>query len=150
MNPAVPAPPGTAPAVVAPAVADEEIRIYGHSNLFYWWPVWALGFLFALLTYIDGHVMAVVPAGTQVEQGQVLPGRDGQPRDVLVAPAGQAVPAAPGATEGLAVLSKCTVYMPTHAPVQSRSRSGRDCTTVQLDRPALSSPGSGSIENALP
>jgi len=96
MSPAVPAPPGTVyPPTAVPAqpvttVPDEEIRVYGHSNLFYWWPVWALGFLFALLTYLDGHVMAVVPAGTQVEEAQVA-GRDGQPRAVLVAPAGQAV-----------------------------------------------------------
>src|SRR5205823_7121537 len=83
-------PPGglVAPAPVANVgVPDEEIRIYGHNNLFYWWPVWAVGFLMALLTYLDGHVMAVVPKGTQVESGQVLPG-ESQPRDVLVAPPG--------------------------------------------------------------
>jgi hypothetical protein len=72
------------------ADVGEEIRVYGHTNLVYWWPVWALGFLFAALTYVDGHVMAVVPEGTQVEQAQVVPG-DSKPRDVLVAPAGQAV-----------------------------------------------------------
>lgn len=30
------------------------IRIYSHSNLFYWWPVWACGFVMALLTWMDG------------------------------------------------------------------------------------------------
>jgi len=92
MSTAAAIPPGiaTVPAVTA-TPSDEEIRVYGHSNLLYWWPVWALGFLFAFLTYLDGHVMAVVPSGTQVEQGQVLAGHDGQPRDVLVAPPGQAV-----------------------------------------------------------
>ena len=74
------------------ADVGEEIRVYGHTNLVYWWPVWALGFLFAALTYVDGHVMAVVPEGTQVEQAQVVPG-DSKPRDVLVAPPGQAVTA---------------------------------------------------------
>jgi hypothetical protein len=80
-------------------VPDEEIRVYGHSNLFYWWPVWAAGFVLALLTYLDGHVMAVVPAGTQLDSGQVLPGHT-QPRDVLVAPPGQSVPPLPGAKPG--------------------------------------------------
>jgi hypothetical protein len=53
-----------------------------------------LGFLFAALTYADGHVMAIVPQGTQVEQGAVVPGTDNRPRDVLVTPPGQTVPAA--------------------------------------------------------
>jgi hypothetical protein len=83
------------PAGLVDPAADvgEEIRVYGHNNLLYWWPVWALGFLFAVLTYVDGHVMAVVPPGTQVEQGAVVQGTDGRPRDVLVTPPGQTVPA---------------------------------------------------------
>jgi len=90
MTPAVTVPPGTATGPPATPVPDEEIRIYGHNNLFYWWPVWALGFLFALLTYLDGHVMAVVPAGTQVEQASVADGSN-QPREVLVPPPGKPV-----------------------------------------------------------
>jgi hypothetical protein len=81
------------PALDPAAEVGEELRVYGHNNLFYWWPVWALGFLFATLTYVDGHVMAIVPPGTQVEQGAVVPGTDGRPRDVLVTPPGQTVPA---------------------------------------------------------
>lgn len=101
MTPATPAPPSTATTrATDTAVPDEEIRVYGHTNMFYWWPVWVLGFLFAGLTYLDGHVMAVVPVGTQVESGQVMPGHDETPRDVLVAPAGQAVPPLPGAAPG--------------------------------------------------
>ena len=75
--------------------SEKEIRIYGHSTMFYWWPVWTVGFLMAALTYMDGHVLAVVPQGTQVESGQVLPG-DTRPRDILVAPSGETVPAMPG------------------------------------------------------
>jgi hypothetical protein len=78
---------------------DEEIRVFGHSNLVYWWPVWLLGFVMAGLTYADGHVMAIVPPGTQVESEQVLPGHQ-KPRDVLVAPPGQAVPPLPGSAPG--------------------------------------------------
>ena len=38
--------------VAVPAAAHEvpEMRIYSHSALFYWWPVWVFGFLFALIT----------------------------------------------------------------------------------------------------
>jgi hypothetical protein len=78
-------------------VPDAEIRVYGHSNLFYWWPVWVIAFLMAGLTYLDGHVMAIVPSGTKVEQHQVLPGTT-QPRAVLVAPPGQPVPPAAAET----------------------------------------------------
>lgn len=102
MSPAIPSNPQYAPpqTVTAPPAPDPEIRVFGHSNLFYWWPVWALGFLFAFLTYLDGHMMAVVPAGTQVESSQVIPGHEGSPRDVLIAPAGQAVPPLPGTKHG--------------------------------------------------
>jgi hypothetical protein len=54
-----------APPKDAPTRATERVVVYRHSNLFYWWPIWALGYLFALITYFqDGH-LAVVPAGTE-------------------------------------------------------------------------------------
>lgn len=31
-----------------------EIRIYSHSTLFYWWPVWVAGFVMAAITYFKG------------------------------------------------------------------------------------------------
>jgi hypothetical protein len=40
-----------------------QLRIFSHSNLFYWWPVWAVGYLMALLTYLQGQ---------QAEVGGVL------------------------------------------------------------------------------
>jgi hypothetical protein len=39
----------------------QTLRVYGHSNLFYWWIVWAYGFVCALLTYIDGRTVELVP-----------------------------------------------------------------------------------------
>ncbi|HSQ58792.1 MAG TPA: hypothetical protein VLM40_23935 [Gemmata sp.] len=81
------------------AVPDVEIRVYGHGTLFYWWPVWLTGFILAFLTYLDGHVMAVVPPGTQVESTRNVPGAEGKSREVLVPPPGTTVPAQPGATE---------------------------------------------------
>lgn len=93
------------PTTINPAVrtvpdaarGDQEVVVYGHSNLFYWWPVWFVGFVLAALTYMDGHVMAVVPPGSVVERNQQLPGED-KARDVVVAPAGQTIPHAPPAT----------------------------------------------------
>jgi hypothetical protein len=69
-----------------------SVRIIGHSYLFYWWPVWAVCFLMALLTYLDGSYMAIVPAGTVAEKGKQVSGVDGR-RDVLVLPAGRELPA---------------------------------------------------------
>jgi hypothetical protein len=69
------------------ALAEQSsITIIGHAPLFYWWPVWAIGFLMAGLTYLDGTYMAVVPAGTVAEKARQVQGVDG-PRDVLILPA---------------------------------------------------------------
>jgi hypothetical protein len=70
--------------------AAEQI-IIGHSLLFYWWPVWAVGFLMAGITYAGGTYMAIVPGGTAAVKGREVQGVDG-PRDVLVLPAGQTLP----------------------------------------------------------
>ena len=37
-----------------------SITIVSHSNLFYWWPVWAVGFLMAFVTLVTGDRMAVL------------------------------------------------------------------------------------------
>jgi len=47
----------------------DTIRIYGHSMLFYYWPVWMLGYLFALITLVDGHYMALVPGSARNDIG---------------------------------------------------------------------------------
>ena len=41
-----------------------EVIVFRHSSLFYWWPVWFLGFLMAAWTYFGDYHMAVVPANT--------------------------------------------------------------------------------------
>jgi hypothetical protein len=76
----------------------QKVVVVSHSPLFYWWPVWAVGFLLALLTYLRGYQVAFVPEGTVAERGVRLEGHDG-PRDVLIAPAGKELPAAPAAPE---------------------------------------------------
>jgi hypothetical protein len=65
----------TAPPQAPAAVArpdQYEIKVVSHSNLFYWWPVWAVGFILAVLTYFDGHRMVIVPSGTKVEDGRIV------------------------------------------------------------------------------
>ena len=47
----------------------DTIRIYGHSMLFYYWPVWMLGYLFAIITFVDGHYMALVPGTAKEDTG---------------------------------------------------------------------------------
>src|SRR5262245_50232670 len=41
-----------------------ELPVYHHSSLFYWWPVWLFGFLFAGITWFGDTHMAIVPAKT--------------------------------------------------------------------------------------
>jgi hypothetical protein len=53
-----------------------DITLYSHSPIIYWWPVWLLALVLALATYLDGHRLAVVPAGTAAE-GNVLKGPAG-------------------------------------------------------------------------
>jgi hypothetical protein len=65
MSTQVPQPAPPAPPAPRTAQDEVEIRIVSHSNLFYWWPVWAIGYILAILTWMDPYVMAVVPKGTE-------------------------------------------------------------------------------------
>jgi len=55
--------PTPAPSPPLPPVKD-EVTVISHSNVFYWWPVWLLGFIFGVWTLVDGHVMALIPEGS--------------------------------------------------------------------------------------
>ncbi len=44
-----------------------QYKVVSHSNLFYWWPVWALGFVMAAISYASGDRLAIVPEGTKVK-----------------------------------------------------------------------------------
>jgi hypothetical protein len=93
-----PAPPGAVPVYNVPRPGTparktiSSIKVYGHSNLLYWWPVWVVSFILAAVTYAEGKQMAVVPPGTAAMTVAV----DGQERDALVAPAGKTIQSAPG------------------------------------------------------
>lgn len=56
--------PAPVPAAAAALPQPKEIRIISHSNLYYWWPVWAIGFILAGLTWLDNHYMYILPGGT--------------------------------------------------------------------------------------
>jgi hypothetical protein len=82
----------TNPSTSSTAPAEpSSVTIIGHSPLFYWWPVWAVGFLMAFLSYLGGNYMAIVPAGTVAEKARQVQGVDG-PRDVLILPANRELP----------------------------------------------------------
>jgi hypothetical protein len=69
-----------------------EIKVVSHSNLFYWWPVWAVGFLMFLISMFDGHRLAIVPNGTEalhnvtVIRTKEKEKQEFSERDVLMAP----------------------------------------------------------------
>jgi len=64
-NPPTPPPP---PASRPPIYTDREVRVYQHSQLFYWWPVWVCGYIMAIWTALEGDRLAIVPAGTKIEK----------------------------------------------------------------------------------
>src|SRR5262249_52316047 len=53
---------------LAHALATREVRIYSQSMLFYWWPVWAVGYLMAAITYVAGRKVDFV-----LQNGDQLP-----------------------------------------------------------------------------
>src|SRR5262249_18855525 len=78
---------------VVPDNRPRQVVIISHSPLFYWWPVWVVGFLVAGWSFWHGDQVAFVPPGTVAERGALVEGHDG-PRDVLIAPAGRSLPPA--------------------------------------------------------
>jgi hypothetical protein len=87
-SPGVPQP---APAVHEPP-RQRQIVIIGHSTLFYWWPVWAVGFLMWLITLATYEYMVTVPPGTKAVHNGTIDEK-GKPRDILIVPAGASLPA---------------------------------------------------------
>src|SRR5713226_7603301 len=45
-----------------------QVKIYSHSSLFYWWPVWAMGFILGLLTLTENAYMVVVPSNAEAKR----------------------------------------------------------------------------------
>lgn len=73
--------------------ASDRIVVYAHSNLFYWWPIWCLGFLFAGITYAQDWRLAIVPAHSIAVEHRIVAVDDKgvpEPRSVLILPKGAA------------------------------------------------------------
>src|SRR4051794_27743212 len=79
--------PANIPAGTPPAY-DNKVTVISHSNLFYWWPVWAVGFLMAALTYMDHDLLATVPPGTKAAVETTYAG---EKREAYVLPEGKHV-----------------------------------------------------------
>jgi hypothetical protein len=69
--PALPTTPATPAAPINNAAAipaaNREVKLVSHSNLFYWWPVWLLGLIFAIFTFFEGDRLASIPSDAKVE-----------------------------------------------------------------------------------
>lgn len=48
-------------AVPSNSSSSREIRIYSHSPLLYWWPVWLVGYAMAVVTYVGGTLQSLTP-----------------------------------------------------------------------------------------
>jgi len=60
-----------------------DITVYSHSMLFYWWPVWFVGYILAALTLWDQHLLMVVPKNAEAKSITTI---DGKERNVIIAP----------------------------------------------------------------
>lgn len=71
---------------------NRQITIVSHCTLFYWWPVWAVGFLLGIISLFSSWRISVVPDGTRAMRNVEVPiiGKDGsekkERREVLVVP----------------------------------------------------------------
>lgn len=59
-------------ALLSATAAPPDLKIYMHSPLLYWWPVWVVGFVMALWTWLDNTHMALVPENTVVEGNKLI------------------------------------------------------------------------------
>lgn len=76
---------------------NRQITIVSHSTLFYWWPVWALGFLMGIISVFSPSKMAVVPDGTRAMRNVEVPViKDNktqmEKREILVLPENKHLP----------------------------------------------------------
>jgi hypothetical protein len=89
-----------------------EYPVYHHSTLFYWWPVWLLAALFALLTWMGNLHMTVVPDGSVAADHRMvqIDEEKSEKRSVVILPKDRThlrVPAPDGQEEIL----QPTIYM---------------------------------------
>lgn len=49
-----------------------EITVISHSNFFYWWPVWLVGYIMAAVTYAANNQVQVSPGNVEL----IYPGKN--------------------------------------------------------------------------
>jgi hypothetical protein len=119
-----PPPAGAVPVYQVPSPGSENekridfIKVHGHSNLFYWWPLWLMCFILAGWTYADGGQMAVLPAGAEVAT-------DGD-RETITLPAGKAadLPAGKDAANPNPLVRAAGSVLPSQMTVSRSNRPG--------------------------
>jgi len=52
----------TTPPIIPPIKPEgNELTVVSHSTLFYWWPVWAFGYIAAIISFFSGDFLVIVP-----------------------------------------------------------------------------------------
>ncbi|MEZ6141094.1 MAG: hypothetical protein R3B84_11035 [Zavarzinella sp.] len=77
-TPETPQTPVSSTPAASKASAPNEIRIISHSSLYYWWPIWFFGLVFAFWTFLEGNRLAIIPAGSVAVKSSIQ-GADGNP-----------------------------------------------------------------------
>src|SRR5438034_4267967 len=78
----------------------DEVRVYSHSPLFYWWPVWLTGFVLGAWAWLDGQATVRIPLETRAPAQTSVKGyakgaervEFEQEREAVVLPAGVTLP----------------------------------------------------------
>ncbi len=96
-----------------------DITVYSHSMLFYWWPVWFVGYILAALTLWDQHLLMVVPIHAEAKSVEF---KDGKARNVVIVPDG----------ESLLKDEKGALIQPTLYVAQSKNYGVIFCLTLLL------------------
>jgi len=52
--------------------SPKKLRIYSHSALLYWWPVWVVGYIMAALTYYQGAELEIGDSMTKIHANSNL------------------------------------------------------------------------------
>jgi len=96
-----------------------DITVYSHSMLFYWWPVWFVGYILAALTLWDHHLLMVVTIHAEAKSVEF---KDGIERNVVIVPDG----------ESLLKDKKGSLIQPTLYVAQSKNYGVIFCLTLLL------------------
>src|SRR5262245_24077319 len=82
---------------------SNEIKLYSHSSIVYWWPVWVVGFILGIMTRFSGERIVVVPGDAETSRNwEVKVGdRKTETREGVLLPADSKKHLAPADKEGL-------------------------------------------------